>query len=67
MWNFGSIMFPVLLTEQQYILLVIAFDQQHCSSPLLLSCENNLKTCCYFFSNSNYGTFTHNIVLNHIF
>lgn len=40
--------------EHQYILLVIALDQQHCSLPQFLICENNFKTCCYFFSNYNY-------------
>lgn len=31
LWNLGLIMFPVLPVEHQYILLVIALDQQHCS------------------------------------
>lgn len=52
--------------EHQYFLLVNALDQQHCSIPLFLICEDNLlKTCCYFFSYRNYEAFTF-IAENHI-
>lgn len=43
-----------------------AFDQQHCSFHLPLSCENHFKTCCHFLCNPSYETFTQ-IVLNYVF
>lgn len=45
MCDLGLTIFPVLAVEHQYILLVIVLDQQHCSLPMFLICENNIKTC----------------------
>lgn len=63
-------MFPVLPVEQFlfffFFYLDDAFDQQHCSFHLPLSCENHFKTCCHFLCNPSYETFTQ-IVLNYVF
>lgn len=46
LWNVGFVIFSVLPVEHQYIWLIIAFDQQHCSH------EEHFKTCSWLLSNA---------------
>lgn len=65
MWNLGLTIFLAVTHEHQYFLLVNALDQQHCSIPLFLICENNFLRPAVISSYRNYETFTF-LVQNHI-